>query len=421
MKGMYLCAMLTEKEINHVFELQNGLKVLFRPSAGETGHLAVIINAGTRDEEEEKNGLAHFIEHTLFKGTKTRKAIKVISGLDAVGGELNAYTTKEETCIYGSFHKRHLIKATELISDIIMNSVFPEEELIREKEVIAEEIRSCLDNPSEQLFDDFETQVFKNHPLGKNILGTEKSLRGLKRSDILSFLKKFYKAENMVVGVTGPFTLQEVKKIVAEYFSEVDDQRAQKRTNKVLRRKAQQLTVTKDIHQTHAVIGARAFPLSHKLRTACGLLTNILGGPAMNSKLNLSLRERKGYAYTVEAGYHMYSDNGMVHIYFGTDHKNTSRCLNLIDKELQKFMTKSMSSVQLHQSKIQIEGQLAIAEENKLNTMLGLSKQLLHKGKVQTLADTIKKVETVTASDILETANQVFDPEYRQTLIFTGA
>jgi predicted Zn-dependent peptidase len=413
----YLCVVLTEL-FRHT--LPNGLRVLFRPSAGETGHLAIFIHAGSRDEDEDLGGLAHFIEHTIFKGTRSRSMFQVLSRLDAVGGELNAYTTKEETCIYGSFHRRYLNRAADLIADITLNSTFPVGELEKEKEVIADEIRSYLDSPSEQIFDDFEQQVFRKHPLGQSILGTEESLKRIKRKHITDFLRNHYLAENMVLCITGPYTPAEALQAAEKYFSIVPEGGQTPQRRKFSGYRASSVINEQDTHQAHCVIGAPAYPTEHRSRTALALLLNILGGPAMNAKLHLLVREKHGLAYSIDAGYTTWTDSGLAHIYFGTDAANTERCLQLINRELKNVREKALSSGALRSAQIQFEGQLTIAEENKLNVMLALGRQLLQHNKTSSLADICKQVRAVTAAQVLAAANEILVPEHLSTLIYKG-
>ena len=400
--------------------LPNGLRVLFRPSAGETGHLAVFIHAGSRDEEEGQEGLAHFIEHTLFKGTRRRSMFQVLSRLDAVGGELNAYTTKEETCVYGSFHRRYLGRAAELIADVVMNSTFPVNELEKEKEVIVDEIRSYLDSPSEQIFDDFEQQVFRAHPLGRPILGTEESLKRIKRKHLLDFIARHYRAENMVLCMTGPYTEAEAAEVAEKYFNEIPAGGAAPPRSRFSGYRARTVHQQQDTHQAHCVMGAPAYATEHPSRTALALLVNMLGGPAMNARLHMLVREKHGLAYSIDAGYNTWTDGGLAHIYFGTDAANTERCISLINRELQKVREKALSPAAMRAAQLQFEGQLTIAEENKLNVMLALGRQLLQHDKTSSLAEICNRIRAVTPKQVLTVANEIFSPSRISTLVYTG-
>jgi predicted Zn-dependent peptidase len=400
--------------------LPNGLRVLFRPSAGETGHLAIFIHAGSRDEEEGQEGLAHFIEHTLFKGTKGRSMFQVLSRLDAVGGELNAYTTKEETCIYGSFHRRYLNRAADLIADVVLNSTFPENELLKEKEVIVDEIRSYLDSPSEQIFDDFEQQVFRAHPLGRPILGTEESLKKIKRKHLLEFIRRHYLASNMVLCLTGPYSEAEARQVAERFFSHVPKGGNAPARKKFSGYRARTVYHQQDTHQAHCVIGAPAYATEHASRTALALLVNMLGGPAMNARLHLLVREKHGLAYSIDAGYNTWTDGGLAHIYFGTDATNTERCLKLVHSELKKVREKALSPAAMRAAQLQFEGQLTIAEENKLNVMLALGRQLLQHDKTSSLAEICQRIRAVTPTQVLEVANEIFAPARLSMLVYTG-
>lgn len=400
--------------------LPNGLRILFRPTTGETGHFAVFIHAGTRDEPLGLEGLAHFIEHTLFKGTQNRSLFQILSRLDAVGGELNAYTTKEETCIYGTFHRRYLGRAAELISDIVQNATFPPSELIKEKEVVAEEIRSYLDSPSEQIFDDFEQQLFGQHALAHPILGTEKSLQKIRRHDILAFLKQHYHAQNMVCCITGPYTKDEVVQIVSSHFSRLSNKGNLPVRKKFSGYRPKRVEIERGLHQAHCIIGAPAYPTHHPKRMALALLMNILGGPAMNAKLHLIIREKHGLAYTVDAGYSTFTDTGLVYIYLGTDTANLERCMDLVNREVQRFRDKKISPAALRAAQLQYEGQQTIAEDNKLNVMLSLGRQLLQYNKISSLEEICKSIRAIQAEQILEVANEILAPERLSHLIYKG-
>jgi predicted Zn-dependent peptidase len=400
--------------------LPNGLRILFRPNNSETGHFAILVHAGTRDEEKGKEGLAHFIEHTVFKGTRKRNVFQLLSRLDAVGGELNAFTSKEETCIYGSFHRRYLVRAIELIADIVQNATFPAAELEKEKTVIVEEIRSYLDSPAEQIFDDFEQQVFGKHPLAHSILGTEDSLKNIKRKDVVEFIQRYYHPRNMVCCVTGPYQMQDVVDSVSRYFNQLPNKGELPVRKKPMRYHAQTITLTRNFHQTHCIIGASAYSTHHPKRVPLTLLMNILGGPAMNAKLHLLIREKYGLAYTIDAGYTTFMDAGLAHIYLGTEPDNLECCLDLVNREIKKFSVKKISSWALRSAQIQYEGQLTMAEENKLSVLLAVGRQLLQYNKTTTLAEMCKNIRSIRPEQIQEVANEILHPDHLSHLIYNG-
>lgn len=402
-----------------IHELPNGLRHIHIPSNTGIVHVGLNINAGTRNEDDHLNGIAHFIEHILFKGTKTRKTFHILNRIDSVGGELNAYTTKEETCIYASCQKQYLERSIELLADIAFNSIFPEKELLKEKDVIADEIASYLDSPSEQIFDDFEEIFFGKHPLAKNILGTVKSLDNIKRNDVLSFIKKYYTPQNMVLSTYGNIKASDLKTIVEKYFGIIVPTRKNVVEKKIsLKLKTFEKIVKKNTNQAHVLIGTPAPNSFNKQRHACSLLNNIFGGPAMNSRLNLNIREKFGFAYNLDSNYTSYSDAGLFTIYFGTEQKHISKILSLIDKEMKKLTDTKISSSNLSSAKRQLIGNIALAQENKCALTLGLGKSLLVHNKVDTLSSVYKQIENITPTDMLEIANEVFNKNKMSSLIY---
>ena len=296
-------------------------------------HLGVLINTGSRDEKKNEHGLAHFIEHSVFKGTKKRRAFHVLSRIEGVGGELNAYTTKEETVLYSTFLTEYYERAAELLGDILLNSVYPEKELAREKEVIFEEINSYKDSPSDLIFDEFEELIYDGHPIARNILGTRKNILKFNREFILRFIKNNYHTDQIVISSVGNFNFDELIKLLEQNFGEMEEKprtRIRKRFQNYL---PQNRSVEKETYQSHCIVGNIAFDFQHPQRIVMVLLNNILGGQAMNSRLNLALRERRGMAYNVESGYTAYSDTGLFNVYFGTDKENLEKALSLVMKE----------------------------------------------------------------------------------------
>jgi predicted Zn-dependent peptidase len=402
-----------------IHTLPNGLRVLYEhhPTSQVT-HVALMMKSGTRDEEEGKEGLAHFIEHSLFKGTTKRKSFHILNRLEVVGGDLNAYTTKEETCLHASIMDKHLERAVELIADIAFNSIFPEKEIEKEKDVIVDEILSYQDTPYEQIFDDFETQIFKGHPLGHPILGTENAIRKFKRKHLIDFIKRTYHPQNMVLSVSGNAGLEEIVRLAEQYFlvkgSKVSP------TNRTTFKNYKKVDVIQErsVNQVHFLSGTTAYSLNHPSRYTMVLLNNLLGGPGMNSRLNLNVREKYGFTYTIESGYHTYSDTGVFYYYFATDQKHFEKTKQLAEKELTKLMDQPITAKVFNQYKEQLLGQILMAQENRLSVMLSKSKSLLIFGKIITLDEILDKVRVITSNDIKLVAEEIFDPRKRSQLIY---
>lgn len=392
------------------FELPNGIKCIFQSRPSNIVHVGLMIKAGSRDESKEKEGLAHFIEHALFKGTKKRKAFHVLNRLEAVGAELNAYTTKEETCIYASGLKQDFARSLELIRDIAFNSIFPEKELEKEKDVINEEIQSYLDNPFEMIFDDFESDLFKGHPLGGNILGTSKTVKEFSRQDIFKFQDKYYLTNQMVISIVGGISPRRIRNLIDKYFLEIPEKRGNINRIPPLVIKPFSKTENKKTNQAHTIIGARAYNNLHPNKKGLVLLNNILGGPTMNNRLSLTLREKKGLAYHTESHYSAYTDSGLIMIYIGADASNLNQSIELTKTELKKLREQKIGSRQLNMAKKQIKGQIALAQENGSNVMLSLGKSLLLNNNVDTLSEVFKAFDKISASELLEIANEIYEP-----------
>ncbi len=398
--------------------LNNGIRIIHKPENGEVGYCGMIINAGSRDEKENEHGMAHFIEHVVFKGTKKRKAFHVLSRLEDVGGELNAYTTKEETCIYATYLKEDYQRSMELIADITFHSVFPEKELIKEKEVIIDEINSYKDSPAELIFDDFEELLYPNHPIGRNILGTPEILKSFTREDIFSFIKNNYHTDQIVFCSVGQQEFKKVIKLAEKYFGEIPENRRKIKRQPIAKNQPQIVKTNKDTYQSHVVLGGIAYDYNHPKRLGLHLLNNLLGGPGMNSRLNMSLREKKGIAYNIESTYTAFYGTGVFSIYFGTDRKNVDKSIKIVFNELNKLRNQTLGTLQLHKAKRQLKGQIAISSENKENLMLNIGKSYLLYNKVDSLDYIYKKIDALTASDLLEVANECFNPEDLSQLIY---
>lgn len=402
------------------FTLSNGFKVVYERNKSKAGHLGITFNAGTRFDPVEKAGIAHFLEHSIFKGTKKRKAYHILNRLDAVGGEINAYTTKEDICIYASFVKSDFLRAADLITDICFNSTFPTKELEKEKEVVIDEINSYLDSPSDIIYDDFEELIFKNHPLGKNILGTIDSVRSMTDADLVDFAKKYFHPSNAVISLVGNFTEKRVEEVLDKTFGTIDfsdDFTIEKEVK--LKYSPFHITQKKSNYQAHILLGNQAYEYRHKNRRAMVLLNNILGGPALNSKLNLNIRERKGIAYNIDSSYTPYQDAGFYSIYLGTDKKNIEKCIGLVKKELKKLKEDKLGKIQLSQAKQQLKGQISLSTENYSAQMLGLGKSYMIFNSIDGIESTFKKIDAITAEQLLDVANEVYNEEDLSTLIYT--
>jgi predicted Zn-dependent peptidase len=401
-----------------VHQLQNGIRILHKPSPSNISHACIIINAGSRDEDPSKDGLAHFIEHLLFKQTEKRNTNQILNRLELVGGDLNAYTTKEYTCIHASFLKPHLERSLDLFEDIVFHSVFPEEEMKKEKEVILDEIASYQDQPDEAINDDFEDLLFEGHPMGRNILGTPASVQGFTKTDIFDFHKANYRTDEIIIGIYGDYDFKTIIRLSEKLFGEIPANLPERTREKTGAYSAKKLVFSKPINQTHCVIGNRSYSMHHKHKTAFLLLNNLLGGTGMSSRLNLEIREKYGIAYTIESNYTPMSDTGIFSIYFGTDTEKTEKALKLVEKELRKLREQKLGPVQLRQAKDKFIGQIALGEENRMGLLISMSKSLLDYGKVDSLEEIFAKINAVSDSQVLEIANEMFDPKELSSMIF---
>ena len=404
--------------IYHTHTLSNGLRIIHAQNQSAVAYCGYAIDAGTRDEEENEQGMAHFVEHLIFKGTQKRHSWHILNRMEHVGGDLNAYTNKEETVVYSAFLVEHFPRAVELLTDIVFHSTYPQTEIDKEVEVIIDEIQSYEDTPSELIFDDFEELVFPNHPLGRNILGKPELLRQFKSEDALRFTNRFYRPDNMVFFVQGNVDFKRVVRLLEKAVSDIPATITERNRIKPELYIPQTKTIHRETHQAHVMIGCRSYDTHDKKRTALYLLNNILGGPGMNSRLNVALRERSGLVYNVEANLTSYTDTGLFSVYFGTDQEDVNRCLRLVHKELKRLREKPLSSTQLATAQKQIIGQIGVAADNFENNALNMAKTYLHYNKYEEPHEVYKRVQSLTPQDLWEVANEMFCEENLSTLIY---
>ena len=404
--------------IYHTHTLSNGLRIIHAQNQSAVAYCGYAIDAGTRDEAENEQGMAHFVEHLIFKGTQKRHSWHILNRMEHVGGDLNAYTNKEETVVYSAFLVEHFPRAVELLTDIVFHSTYPQAEIDKEVEVIIDEIQSYEDTPSELIFDDFEELVFPNHPLGRNILGKPELLRQFKSEDALRFTNRFYRPDQMVFFVQGNVDFKRVVRLLEKAVSDIPATITERNRIKPELYIPQNKTIHRDTHQAHVMIGCRSYETHDKKRTALYLLNNILGGPGMNSRLNVALRERSGLVYNVEANLTSYTDTGIFSIYFGTDQEDVKRCLRLVHKELKRLREKPLSSTQLATAQKQIIGQIGVAADNFENNALNMAKTYLHYNKYEEPQEVYKRIQSLTPQDLWEVANEMFHEENLSTLIY---
>jgi predicted Zn-dependent peptidase len=402
----------------HTFTLPNGLRVIHKEVPRSASHIALVVNAGSRDELSGELGVAHFIEHCLFKGTKKRKTFHILNRLERVGGDLNAYTTKEETWISASFLERDLDRAIELVSDITFNSTFPEKEIAKEQEVILDEIASVLDNPSDVIFDEFEERLFGKHPLGRTILGTQDSVNNLGKLQINSFVERYYCPDQMVFASVGSTPIAKFKKMCEKYLGQEIGKLSQ--LNRLVPKAISTFDerVEQDTHQVHHLLGGITVGADHPDKLPLTLLANYLGGPAMNCRLSLNIREKYGMAYHIEAGYSPYQDSGVFSVYFGTDRRHHDKVEALVDKELMLLCNTKLGVRQLHDAKTQLIGQIALSQDSGPAMMTGLAKSFLLYNRVQPLDDFFKSIEKISSDDLLRVANQFIKPDLLSRLVY---
>jgi len=400
------------------YKLQNGLRIIHLPSVTEVAHCGLFINVGSRDELPHEKGIAHFVEHLMFKGTTKRKAFHILSRMDDSGGELNAYTSKEETCIHASFLKHDYERSLELMSDIIFHSIFPGNEINKEKEVILDEINSYKDNPSELIFDDFEEMVFSNQTLGSNILGDPKHLKKITRSDIQKFVDRNYHPERMVISSIGNISFQKLINLANKYFGNISSNPSTEKRTPINNYQPQKTTIQKNTNQVHSIIGNISYGMHSYKRIPMALLENLIAGPGMNNRLNMALREKLGYVYHVESNYTTFSDIGLFSVYFATEPNKKEKSLEHIFKEFKKLRNQKLGKIQLSKAKKQLYGQIAISSENNASLMLSIGKSYLFTNSADSLEEIYKKIERVTSENILDVANEVLNPDKLSILTY---
>ena len=428
----------------NTYTLKNGLRIIHLPSPSQVVYCGYQIAAGTRNESSGEEGIAHFCEHMTFKGTERRNAIQIINALEGVGGELNAFTNKEDTVFYAAISKEHFSQAVDILTDIVFHSQYPQHEIEKEVEVLCDEIESYNDSPAELIYDDFENIIFEGHPLGHNILGNAEQLRTYTTEDALRFVRRNYRTNNAIFFAYGDVDFAKICKSV-ECRTESVECRVEnvefataaeiscgavarsssagllpegRKNSKLYTLNSQLIVRQLSTHQSHVMLGTRAYDIHHPMRIPLYLLNNILGGPGMNARLNISLRERNGLVYTVESTMVSYSDTGIWCIYFGCDSHDIKRCLKLVRRELDKMMQKPLSASLLRNAKRQLKGQIAIACDNREQFALDFGKSFLHYGWEKDITHLYESIDKVTAEDIQKVANELFATNMLTTLIY---
>ncbi|MDQ3050706.1 MAG: insulinase family protein [Bacteroidota bacterium] len=398
--------------------LKNGIRIVYVRSESPVSHCALMVGAGSREELPGKEGLAHFIEHLLFKGTEKRKAYQVLNRLEVVGGELNAFTTKEETCLHASYLTEHTERAIELLSDVFFHSVFPEKEMEKEKEVILDEINSYQDNPMEQIYDDFESMVFRGQPLGNPILGTPASVMGFKRVDLVRFVKGKYLNSSIVFSYAGNLSFDKVKSLCEKYFAEEGHQLRTERGKITRTLKQRKRVETRKTLQAHFITGGVAYSAHSAKRFPLFLMNNILGGPGMNSRLNMNIREKFGFTYQIDSSYIPFRDCGLFNVYLATEKKFLEKTIKLVEVEFNKLKQVKIGTAQLARYKYQMKGQLALSQENKAGVMINNAKSVLNYDKPIKISDVFAKLDAVTASQVLAVSNEILNTSRISSLLY---
>jgi predicted Zn-dependent peptidase len=401
--------------------LPNGLRLIHKECGGQTSCCGLVVNAGSRHEVFEQAGLAHFIEHMLFKGTAKRRPHQILNQMERVGGELNAYTTKEETFVYSLFLKKDYKRALDLVADLFFNPTFPEQEIEKERTVILDEISSYDDAPSEIIFDDFDELFYQDHALGRRILGYEKQLKTITRADLVRFHRTYYTPENMVLYSQAPISSNRVfiwaEQVLGSYVANKDVIGKPKFVPPVCHTGFRKV-VKKETNQGHVVCGNGNYPLFDDRRTGMYFLNNILGGPGMNSRLNVTLREKKGLVYSVESSVSSFTDSGLFTVYFGTDPDQVDRCLDLLFKEFKTLRENPFTATQLHAARKQLYGQILLSSENKEHQTLSMGKSMLYFNRYDSMQELVQKIERFSGENLMELARDILDPGKLSVLIY---
>ncbi|HYC84098.1 MAG TPA: pitrilysin family protein [Chryseosolibacter sp.] len=401
-----------------IFTLSNGIRVVHQHLATtKIVHCGLILDIGSRDESPENQGIAHFWEHMAFKGTKRRKSFHIINSLDAIGGELNAYTDKEKVVFYASVRDHYFDRAVDVLTDITFNSIFPENQIDKERGVILEEMAMYLDSPDESLQDEFEAVVYANHPMGMNILGRAETVKGFRKKDFVNFVKNHLSTDRIVFSCVGNLPFEQVERIARHYLEPIPRRKATTKRKKFSYYRPDEAVLQRSVKQAKCAIGRDAYPINHENRIPLFLLVNILGGPGMNSRLNMALREKHGFVYSIDAHYIPYTDTGMFAVFFGTEPRQLERCISLVKKELNRFCDKPLTSRQLASAKEQIKGQLAMAEENNLSLMLMMGRSLLDLGRIPALDEIYQTIDATTSTKLRKIAREIFDEDSLSYLI----
>lgn len=402
----------------HFYTLPNGIRVVHVQNDSPVAYCGMGLRVGTRNEEEAESGMAHFIEHCMFKGTQHRNAWHILNRLEDVGGDINAYTEKEETFVYATVLADYYERAMELVTDLVLYPTFPQNELDKEIDVIIDEINAYNDSPSELIFDEFESQLFEGCTLGRNVLGDEAVLENYTTAHALRFCQRCYGTDRMIFFSMGRMPLKKLLALDDKYLRPVPQRTSLVQPNALSPYKVQHIVQEKDLHQVNFLAGTRAYSMTDDKRLPLVLLNNILGGPGQNSRLNVAIRERGGMSYSVESGYTAYSDTGILSVYFSSDHKYKDKCISLLMNELRRLRDEKLSTSQLHRAQMQLKGQIAIAEENKESLALGIAKNFLYFGEYSPLEERIARIDEITADQLLDVANEILTEDKLSTLLY---
>jgi predicted Zn-dependent peptidase len=417
----YFCIFAPQMTKYNTITLKNGMRVIHLPSDAQVVYCGIAVKAGTRHEQPGEEGLAHFCEHLSFKGTERRSAVQIINAIEGLGGELNAFTNKEDTVFYCAIQAKHVRKAIDVLCDIVFHSTYPEHEVEKEREVVCDEIESYEDTPAELIFDEIENILFDGHPLGHNILGTSEQVRQYTSEDAYRFTQRYYRPENCVLFVSGLADMKRLTAIIETHMPNRAHESYETHKLNIPQKfslDSAPIVRLRGTHQAHVIMGTQAYAANNPKRWALYLLNNILGGPGLNSRLNLSLRERNGLVYSVESSMVCYGDIGSWCVYFGCDPHDVRRCCKLVRRELNRLMERPLTSTQLHKAKQQLQGQLAIACDSREQFALDFAKTFLHQGKERDLNDIMRHIDGLTPEDLQQVAQELFAEDHITTLIY---